>query len=386
VTDQTHPLVQYYQQRIDDVIQLTTTFANYESPSASKEHVDIFSRCIEDYVKSLGADVERIPLTEAGDVLLARWNADALGKPLMFMFHMDTVWPVGTLAQRPVHVEGDRLIGPGVWDMKVSMAMVLNAIKGLKDRGEFPNRPVWALFTSDEEIGSNYSQDTIAKYAPQAGLCIVMEFGAPTNGGIRTWRKGIAHYTVEVTGKSSHAGNAPEKGINAVLEMAHQILRISDFARMNEGTSVSTTVVHGGTTFNVIPESAILQVDVRFVKKSEAERVDKLINSLTPVLPGATVKTKLNGQIRPPMERDDLMIRNYQQLRGIGAKIGYDVLEDGSGGGSDGNFTASMGIPTLDGLGAMGEGAHALSEQAVISSMPMRIALIDRLIVEWTVD
>jgi glutamate carboxypeptidase len=304
----------------------------------------------------------------------------------MFMMHMDTVWPLGTLANRPVHVEGDRLIGPGVWDMKGSIAMVLSAIKGLKDRGEFPNRPVWGLFTSDEETGSIHSQDTIAKYAAQAGLCLIMEFASPGNGGVRTWRKGVAHYSVSVAGRSSHAGNAPEKGINAVVEMAHQTLKITELGRMDQGTSVSVTVVEGGIAFNVIPASATAQVDVRFLTKAESARIDQSLNNLTPVLNGASVTTKLNGQIRPPMERDDLMVRNYEQLKQIGKQLDFDVLEEGSGGGSDGNFTAAMGVPTLDGLGAMGEGAHAVTEQAVISSIPVRTALLDRIITDWVVS
>src|SRR5215475_3265410 len=194
-----HPLVQYYHDRLDAIVALTTTLANFESPTSDKAHVDILGHCIEDQIKGLGASVERFPRENVGDVLLGKWNADLPGKPLLFLMHMDTVWPLGTLAQRPVHVEGDRLIGPGTWDMKVSIAMVLSAIKGLRDRGEFPDRPVWALFTTDEETGSTHSQDVIQQVAPQAGLCLVMEFASP-NSGIKTWRKGVGHYTVTVHG------------------------------------------------------------------------------------------------------------------------------------------------------------------------------------------
>ncbi|MEP7285097.1 MAG: M20 family metallopeptidase [Chloroflexota bacterium] len=383
MTELSNSLVHYYSDHINDVVALTTTLANFETPTADKAHVDQMGSYLSQYLTELGAKVERIPRQEVGDILLAKWNAAAPGKPLMFMMHMDTVWPLGTLAQRPVHVEGDRLIGPGVWDMKVSIAMVLTAIKGLRDRSEFPDRPIWALFTSDEETGSVYSQDTITKYAAQAGLCLVMEFASPGNGGVRTWRKGVAHYTVNVKGLSSHAGNAPEKGINAVVEIAHQTLRISELNRMEHGTSVSVTVINGGIAFNVIPASASAQVDVRFLTKVESERIDQTLHTLKPVLPGAEVTTTLNGQIRPPMERDDMMIHNYEQLRDLALQLDFELLEDGSGGGSDGNFTAGMGIPTLDGLGAMGEGAHANHEQAVISSIPVRTALLDLIIRQW---
>lgn len=378
-------LVQFYADRMSELVALTTTFANFETPTAAKQHVDQLANCIEQTVTGMGASVQRFPRQEVGDILLAKWNAASPGKPLLFIMHMDTVWPLGTLASRPVHVDGDKLIGPGVWDMKVSIAMVLTAIKGLQQRGEFPDRPVWALFTSDEETGSTYSQDVITEYAIQAGLCLVMEFGSPNNGGVRTWRKGVAHYSVSVQGRSSHAGNAPEKGINAVVELAHQTLRITELARMDEGTSVSVTVVQGGIAFNVIPASATAQVDVRFVKKAESERIDTALNSLSPVLPGAALSVTLNGQIRPPMERDDVMIRNYEQLKGLGAALGFDVLEDGSGGGSDGNYTAALGVPTLDGLGAMGVGAHAENEHAVLSSIPVRVALLDSVIRNWKV-
>ncbi len=383
MTDQAHPLVRYYQEHLDDIVALTTTFANYETPTADKALVDRLGHCIEDHLRTLGADVERIPRDNVGDILFAQWNGNRPGKPIMFMMHMDTVWPVGTLAARPVHVEGDRLIGPGTWDMKGSIATVLSVIKGLRDRGEFPDRPVWALFTSDEETGSLNSWQIIEKYARQAGLCLVMEFAAP-NSGLKTWRKGIAQYAITAKGLSSHAGNAPEKGVNAVVELAHQTLRITELNQLDKGTSVSVTVVNGGTATNVIPASATAQVDVRFLKKAEADRVDHALNDLKPVLKGASLDVKLTIKQRPPMERDVLMIRNYEQAKAVAARLGFDLPEDGSGGGSDGNITAGIGVSTLDGLGPMGEGAHAAHEQVYISSIPRRAALLDRMLVEWT--
>ncbi len=288
MSDLVHPVVQYYTERVGDLVALTTELANYETPTSSKPHVDRLADCIEEKLRALKADVERFPRTQAGDILLARWNAASAGKPLLFMRHMDTVWPIGTLQSRPVHVEGDRLIGPGTWDMKGSIALFLSAIKGLSDRGEFPNRPIWALFTSDEETGSLNSWELIEQYAAQAGLCLVMEFATP-DGGLKTWRKGIAQYTIRAKGLSSHAGNAPEKGINAVVELAHQTLAITGLNRLDQGTSVSVTVVNGGTTFNVIPAEATAQVDVRFLTKTEADRVDHEMHQLSPVLKGASL-------------------------------------------------------------------------------------------------
>jgi glutamate carboxypeptidase len=375
-------LVQYYADRVNDIVALITTLANFETPTSSKAHVDELANYIEGYLtNTLKAQVQRHAREKVGDILFAKWNADKPGKPILFMMHMDTVWPIGTVAQRPVHVEGDRLIGPGTWDMKGSIACVLSALKGLQDRGEFPDRPIWALFTSDEETGSNHSWALIEETAKQAGLCLVMEFAA-TNNGLKTWRKGIATYNVSVKGKSSHAGNAPEKGINAVVELAHQTLRITEVNALDRGTSVSVTVVHGGTAFNVIPAEATAQVDVRFKTKVEADRVDTALKSLTPVLAGAEISVE-KGNARPPMERDANMEYCYGQAKQLAAKLGFDLPEEGSGGGSDGNITAAIGIPTLDGLGPMGEGAHAAHEQVVISTIPFRTALLDRIAAEW---
>lgn len=378
-----NPIEQYYADRVQDIVALTTQLATFETPTSSKTHVDVLCGWLEAHLQTLGAAVQRIPREAVGDILLATWNADCPGKPLLFLMHMDTVWPVGTVAQRPVHVEGDRLIGPGTWDMKGSIACVLSAIQGLRARGEFPDRPVWAMFTSDEETGSSHSMELIEQTARQAGLCLVMEFAA-TNNGLKTWRKGIATYTLTVGGKSSHAGNAPEKGINAVVELAHQTLRLTELNALDRGTSVSVTVVNGGTASNVIPEKATAKIDVRFKAKAEADRIDSAINALTPVLAGAILTVQRNNS-RPPMERDATMEKAYAQAQQLAAGLGHDLPEEGSGGGSDGNITAALGVPTLDGLGPMGEGAHAAHEQVVISTIPFRTALLDRIIAEWVV-
>lgn len=379
-----HALVEFYRARLDEIVSLISALANFETPTNDKAAVDALGAFVRQKAEALGAQVEVFPRQAVGDILLAKWNAQAAGKPIVFFMHLDTVWALGTLAERPVHIQGDRLIGPGTWDMKASLGVVLSAIEGLQARGEFPNRPIWALFTTDEETGSLHSWDIIEAVARQAGLCLVMEFAA-TNGGIKTWRKGIATYQVSMTGKASHAGNAPEKGINAVVELAHQILRITELNRLDLGTSVSVTVVQGGTAANVIPERATAQVDVRFKTQAEAERVHRALMSLTPVLAGAQIEVTRRAQ-RPPMERDATMIHSYEQLKAIGADLGIELPEEGSGGGSDGNITAALGIPTLDGLGPLGEGAHAAHEQVVISSIPARAALLDALLRQWRFD
>ncbi len=379
-----HALITFYEARLANIVGLITDLANYETPTANKAAVDALGGFVRQKLEALGAQLTRFPRESVGDIWLAKWNAQAAGKPILFLMHLDTVWGLGTLAERPIHVEGDRLIGPGTWDMKGSIGVVLSVLQGLQERGEFPNRPIWALFTTDEETGSLHSWEIIEEIARQAGLCLVMEFAA-TNGGIKTWRKGIANYQVSVVGKASHAGNAPEKGINAVVELAHQTLRITELNRLDLGTSVSVTVVQGGTAFNVIPDRATAQVDVRFKTQAEADRIHAALMNLTPVLAGAQIEVTQRSQ-RPPMERDAKMISSYEQLKALTAELGIDLPEEGSGGGSDGNITSALGIPTLDGLGPMGEGAHAVHEQVVISSIAGRAAMLDALLRGWRFD
>lgn len=371
----------YYHDHVNEIVELTTTLANIETPSTHKEHVDQLGTHIARDFTDLGAHVERIPRAAAGDLLLAKWNTDRPGRPILFVLHMDTVWPLGTLAARPVHVEGDKLIGPGTYDMKASIALVLTVIRTLREHNQLPERPIWAFVNSDEETGSVHSQAFIEETARQCGLALVMEFAAK-NEGLKTWRKGLAHYSLRVGGRSSHAGNAPEKGINAVVEAAHQTLHISELAAPDHGTSVSVTVLNGGGAVNVIPDSATVRVDVRFSVRSEADRIAKAMQSLTPALHGATLALEVDSY-RGPMEHDATMVRTFAQARQIAAKYGLDLTEDGSGGGSDGNFTAAIGVPTLDGLGAHGDGAHAVHEHVLIPSLARRATLLSALLTEW---
>jgi glutamate carboxypeptidase len=298
--------------------------------------------------------------------------------------HLDTVWPVGTLDTMPLRADGGLLYGPGALDMKGGVVIALEAIRGLVNRGELPRRPIGILLNGDEETGSFYSRDTIRQLAAQAGLVLVME-PAADGEALKTWRKGIARYTVRTVGRASHAGNAPEAGINAVIEAAHQALALHGLNDLENGTSVGVTTMRGGIATNVIPPEATLEVDVRFLNASEAERIDRAVRQLSPVLPGAQVIVE--GCIdRGPMERNDQMVRAFRQAQTIAHSLGLEVGEDGSGGGSDGNFTAALGIPTLDGMGAGGQGLHAAHEQVIIRSLPRRAALLAKMLCDWDVD
>ncbi|HML23930.1 MAG TPA: M20 family metallopeptidase [Aggregatilinea sp.] len=377
-------LLDFFNARTEEMVERLEHIVRFETPTHNKEYVDRLGEYITEVCESMGGTMTVYPLETVGNLRLATWNADAPGKPLMILCHLDTVWPVGTLETMPLHRDGELLYGPGALDMKGGVIIGLEAVRGLVDRGELPDRPIWLLFNGDEETGSIGSRELICDLARQCGLVLVME-PAAAGEGLKTWRKGIARYTVHTKGRASHSGNAPEAGINAVIEAAHQALILHELNDLPNGTSVSVTVIHGGIAMNVIPPEASIQVDVRFLKASEAERVDRAVKALQPVLPGAEVIVE--GCIdRGPMERNAQMVRAFQQAQAIGRSIGLEFGEDGSGGASDGNFTAAMGIPTLDGMGAGGIGLHAAHEQVVMSSLPRRAALVAQMLVDWDVD
>lgn len=377
-------LLTYFQSNQPQMVDFLTTLVNYETPTTDKALVDKLGSFLENEFRSLGANVTRLAQEKVGDFLVAKWNENAPGKPIMFLIHIDTVWPEGTLAERPVRIEDDgKLYGPGAIDMKGGITVALWAIKGLVDRGELPNRPIWILMTSDEEVGSIYSEPVIRQTAAECGLVLVME-PATKEEALKTWRKGVGNYTVAVEGRPSHAGNAPEQGINAVIELAQQALVLNGLNDLKNGTSVSVTVIHGGSATNVIPAKASAEVDVRTLNARAWDEISEKIMNLTPFIPGAKVNV-IPGHTRGPMEHNDQMKRSFAQCKAIGEKYGLTVREDGSGGGSDGNFTAMMGIPTLDGLGPQGDGLHALHEQVVVASLPRRATLLAGMLKEWEV-
>jgi glutamate carboxypeptidase len=381
-------LIQYFQSQKQQMVDLLTTLVGFETPTTDKAMVDKMGAYMEAQFRDLGASsVTRYGLTAVGDCLLAKWNEDAPGKPIMFLIHIDTVWPLGTLAQRPVHIDEEgRLFGPGAIDMKGGITIVLSALRALKERGEMPQRPIWVLMTSDEEVGSVHSKAALMETAAQAGLVLVME-PATIDEELKTMRKGVSTYRVDITGLPSHAGNAPEKGINSIIEMAQQAMKIHSWNDLRNGTSVSVTMVNGGTATNVIPEHCSFHVDVRTVAVAAWKDIDAKLRSLpdAPFVPGAKlVVTQTNGH--QPMERNATMQKTYAQCEAIGTKYGLVVTQGSSGGGSDGNTVAAMGIPVLDGLGPQGDGLHALHEHVVLNSLPRRATLMAAMLKEWQFD
>lgn len=372
-------LLQYFQSQKQQMVDLLTELIHFESFTQEKAMVDKLGVFLEKHFRALNASsVRRIPQSEVGDFLLAKWNEDAPGKPILFLIHIDTVWPTGTLAGWPVRIEDGILYGPGAVDMKGGITVALSALDGLNKLGKMPKRPIYVLMTSDEEVGSTYSEELIKEIAKDCCLVLVMEPGTK-DGALKTWRKGIATYNMTVEGRASHAGNAPEQGINSVIEFAQQALKLNEMNDLKNGTSVSVTMVNGGSAGNVIPAQTSAYIDTRMTTLQAMRLTQEAVMDLRPFIPGAKVTVTLN-HARPPMER---MPHVIEQVKRIGEKVGVTVREEGSGGGSDGNFTAAMGIPTLDGLGPQGDGLHALHEQVVVSSLPTRAALVAGLLREW---
>jgi glutamate carboxypeptidase len=372
----------YFTERTDAMVTLTENLVRYESPTGNKQLVDALSMYIKTLLDELEAEVEVFQRHAVGDIWLAKWNSDRPNKPIMLLLHMDTVWPEGTLDNEvSLKREETQLFGPGTVDMKASITIALEAIRGLKDLNAMPDRPIWMLLTTDEETGSHHSRDLIIELARQCELVLCME-PAADGDALKTSRKGMSNYTITALGKASHAGLAPEEGVNAVVELAHHTLTVHKLNNLRKGTSVSVTVVHGGTVDNVIPAQATAQVDVRYFYKEEAERVDAALRALSPVLPGSRVEVE--GEFnRPPMERDENIAAAFNRVQQLAKDLGMSLNEASVGGVSDANLTADAGIPTLDGLGAQGGGAHALHEHILIRSLPRRTALLASILKNW---
>lgn len=377
----TSDLRAYFNTQLDTMVNLLQELVSIESPTSDKAAVDRMGDRIAAELVSLGGDVKSHRRTETGDILEARWNSDAPGLPLLFVCHMDTVHPIGAIAQNPIRVIDGRLHGPGTYDMKGSITTVISAIRGLREMGRFPDRPIIALMTADEETGSFDSRDLIQEMARDSALAMIMEPALP-DGALKTWRKSTANFVVRTYGIASHAGGAHESGLNAIEEMGHQILTLQRMTDYKVGSTVSVGMIRGGTARNTIPDFCEAYVDARAMTFDEMDRMTNLIMSLEPVLPGARIEVE-GGFDRPPMERNALMLDTFNRAKEIGAKHGLTLREAGSGGGSDGNYTAAMGTPTLDGLGPMGDGAHSEREHIVINTLAISATLLAAILIEW---
>jgi len=352
-----------------------------ESPSDSKAAVDRIAEAVAEKFSRLGGELRFHRAKDFGSHLQVNFGGKS-AKPVLLLGHYDTVYPLGTLATMPCRIVDNKLTGPGVLDMKSGIALILHALAALQDwhkqDGELP-RPVTVLLVSDEEVGSDSSRAITEALAKKAAAVLVLEPSYGFEGAVKTARKGVGEYLVKVTGKASHAGLDFQEGVNAILELARQIEKVSGFTELKKGLTVNVGVVSGGSRTNVVPAEATAQVDVRIARLKDAAGIDKKMRTLRPF--NRKCKIEITGGInRPPMERTAGVAALYSQAVAIARGLGWKLGEAAVGGGSDGNFTAGLGIPTLDGLGGVGDGAHATHEHVLISELPRRAALIAGLI------
>jgi glutamate carboxypeptidase len=346
-----------------------------ESPSEDRSSVNAASGLVELIARDLGGRAKRNKQKDFGDVLELRFGPRSSLKPVLLLGHLDTVWPLGTLKTMPWREADGRYWGPGVLDMKAGVVMALAAVSALRELKLA--RPVNLLLNSEEEVGSPVSRAITERLALESEAVFVLE---PAQGlAYKTARKGVGQYNVQVTGVGAHSGVDFEKGHSAVLELAKLVQTISNFTNLERKLTVNCGVIAGGTRSNVVASQAYTEVDVRVAKASDTAYVEKLFRSLKVSDPDCKL-TITGGINRPPMERKAGTIALFKKARGLAAELGFDLDEAATGGGSDGNFTAALGVPTLDGMGAVGDGAHAAHESIMIEHLVPRTALLAAMI------
>ncbi len=392
----------YCQSDLPALLRCLRQAVEIESPTNSKIGVDRLANYFAKEIKRLRGEVRVLSHPSAGSSVWAEFWSESVAalygrrattavadrryggrilsgrlKPILILAHLDTVWDVGTLRQMPFRIRKGRAYGPGILDMKSGLVCGLWAVRALQSLKFFPRSPVRFFLNSDEETSSLAFRKHILAEARRARAVLVLE-PAAAGGALKTARKGVGEFRITVRGRSAHAGVNPDAGVNAIAELARQLLRIEKLARPGRGLTLNVGVIQGGTRSNVIPERASAVVDVRVPRLSDAKAIERKVYGLKPVHPEAHLEIS-GGINRPPMERARAAAL-FQKARDLGRQLGMDLKEASTGGGSDGNFTAALGIPTLDGLGGVGDGAHARHEHVIIRELPCRAALLAALI------
>jgi glutamate carboxypeptidase len=365
-------LLAYCERQRESLTQTIERLARLESPSTDKTAVDRCGDTIAGLLASMGGAVRRLRQDARGDHLRAEWRGG--DRQVLLLGHFDTVWDVGQLERMPVRRAEGRLYGPGVFDMKAGIGVAMLAVRALHASGADSLPAIVMLWTADEEIGSATSRLAIEEEARRSAAVLVLEPSLP-GGGAKTSRKGVGQFELTVHGVAAHAGVDPGKGASAIYELARQILAIEALQDLPHGISVNVGVVAGGSRPNVVADRAAATIDVRVPTLADAARVDTALRGLRPQIPGTRLDVT-GGVDRPPFERSPGVVRLYEQARDAAAALGHELAEGGTGGGSDGNFTGALGVPTLDGLGPMGDGAHALHEHVVEADLAWRAALL----------
>jgi glutamate carboxypeptidase len=371
--------IRYFRKQQTQMVETIQQLVEIESPSDVKAAVDRLGAVLASRFDDIGGKVSFHPAEKSGNQLQVDFKASGSRgrKPVLLLGHMDTVYPIGTISKMPCCVAKGRVWGPGVLDMKSGIALGLHVMGALVKWGL--SRPVTLLLVSDEEVGSKSSRAITEGLARRAGAVLVLEPAHGLHGAVKTARKGVADYTIKVTGKAAHSGLDFEQGQSAVLELAKQICEIAKLVDLKRGITLNVGKISGGTRVNVVPAEATALLDLRVATARDGVRLERKLRGLKPFNRKCKI-TVSGGFNRPPMERTAGIAGLYAQAREIAAGLGLNLKEAAVGGGSDGNFTAALRIPTLDGLGGVGEGAHAEHESVVISELPRRAALLAGLI------
>lgn len=380
--NRTSAVLTYFEAHQPEMLAFTRWLVEQESMSREADATRRIAENLGDHLILQGAAVELLNDPAYGSTLRAQFDCAGDGstedKQLLVVGHLDTVWPLGTLATRPFRVEEDRAFGPGIFDMKSGVMLAVFAMHAIKELGLATRRSVTLLMTCDEETGSHSSRGVIEEEARRAYAALVLEPPIP-GGTIKTGRKGVGEFELIIRGRPAHAGNDPRAGISAITELAHQILAINKLNDYDHGTTLNVGVARGGVLSNVIAAEARAFIDMRFRTVDEGERLTNAMSQLKPVLDGARIEVR-GGINRPPLVRTAETGELFEHARRLASGVGYDLKEGSVGGGSDGNFIAALGVPVLDGLGVDGAGAHAEHEHIIISDIPRRAALLTRLI------
>jgi glutamate carboxypeptidase len=373
-------LTSYIAGRHSEIVALIRSMVECESPSDDPAAVTRFVELVAD-IAAPAARVKTYSGGRFGKHLVCEFQLPGRKKDgrILVLGHSDTVWPVGTLRTMPFREAEGRLWGPGVLDMKSGIAFFLFAVQGLRELGIPAVSRVVLQLNSDEETGSESSRALTEKNAAAAKAVLVLEPGTGLEGKLKTARKGVGHFTLKVRGKASHAGVDFEAGASAIIELARQLVQISGFSNRQLGITVNPGVIRGGTRSNVVAAEAGAEIDYRVVRLRDATNVERSFHRLKPF--DRRCLLELSGGLnRPPMERSKGVVALFRQAQTLAAEMGVSLEESMTGGGSDGNFTAALGIPTLDGLGPVGEGAHAANESILVNRITDRTVLLAKLL------
>jgi glutamate carboxypeptidase len=360
------------------MLEMISQLVRVESPTEDWAAVNRCVSLVEGWIKASGGKSQRRKQKSAGDLLVGRFGPQSRSKPLMLLGHLDTVWPMGTLNKMPFRLAQGRAWGPGVLDMKAGVVMALSALRILEEAGQL-TRPVVFLLNSDEETGSQHSRALTESLAKKCEAVFVLEPAQAPNAAYKTARKGVGNYRIQVQGVPAHSGVDFSQGHSAILELGRQIERASAFTDPARGITVNAGVMGGGTRSNVVPAEAWAEFDVRIARLRDVERLDRRFRSLRPV--DRHCRVEVTGSLnRPPMERTPGTVNLFRRAATMANGLGFQLQEAATGGGSDGNFTSALGIPTLDGMGAVGEGAHADRESILLDALVPRTALLAAMI------